>query len=73
MSLVDARKNAFETDWKNIKITQPNNLGIQIFNDISIKEIRNYIDWTPFFYTWEMKKKFPLILDDDNFGLQATQ
>jgi 5-methyltetrahydrofolate--homocysteine methyltransferase len=73
LSLVDARKNAFETDWKNIKITQPNNLGIQIFNDISIKEIRNYIDWTPFFYTWEMKKKFPLILDDDNFGLQATQ
>ena len=73
LSLVDARKNAFETDWKNLKITQPNNLGTQIFNDISIKEIRNYIDWTPFFYTWEMKKKFPLILDDENFGVQATQ
>ena len=73
LSLADARKNAFETDWKNLKITQPNNLGTQIFNDISIKEIRNYIDWTPFFYTWEMKKKFPLILDDENFGVQATQ
>ena len=73
LSLVDARKNAFETDWQNLKITQPNNLGTQIFNDISIKEIRNYIDWTPFFYTWEMKKKFPLILDDENFGVQATQ
>ncbi|MFL2568095.1 MAG: methionine synthase [Flavobacteriales bacterium] len=73
LSLVDARKNAFETDWQNLKITQPNNLGTQIFNDISIKEIRNYIDWTPFFYTWEMKKKFPLILDDENFGGQATQ
>ena len=73
LSLVDARKNAFETDWQNLKITQPNKLGTQIFNDISIKEIRNYIDWTPFFYTWEMKKKFPLILDDENFGVQATQ
>ena len=73
LSLVDARKNAFETDWKNLKITQPNKLGTQVFNDISIKEIRNYIDWTPFFYTWEMKKKFPLILDDENFGVQATQ
>ena len=73
LSLVDARKNAFETDWKNLKITQPNKLGTQVFNDISIKEIRNYIDWTPFFYTWEMKKKFPLILDDENFGGQATQ
>ena len=73
LSLADARNNAFETDWKNLKITQPNKLGIQIFNDISIKEIRNYIDWTPFFYTWEMKKKFPLILDDENFGVQATQ
>jgi 5-methyltetrahydrofolate--homocysteine methyltransferase len=48
-------------------------LGTQIFDDISIEEIRNYIDWTPFFYTWEMKKKFPLILDDENFGVQATQ
>lgn len=73
LSLVDARKNAFETDWQNLKITQPNNLGTQIFTDISIKEIRNYIDWTPFFFTWEMKKKFPLILDDENFGVQATQ
>jgi 5-methyltetrahydrofolate--homocysteine methyltransferase len=73
LSLVDARNNALATDWKNLKITQPNKLGIQIFNDISIKEIRNYIDWTPFFYTWEMKKKFPSILDDENFGVQATQ
>ena len=73
LSLVDARNNALATDWKNLKITQPNKLGTQIFNDISIKEIRNYIDWTPFFYTWEMKKKFPLILDDENFGVQATQ
>ncbi len=73
LSLVDARNNAFKTDWKNLKITKPNKLGTQIFNDISLKEIRNYIDWTPFFYTWEMKKKFPLILDDENFGVQATQ
>ena len=73
LSLVDARNNALATDWKNLKITVPNMLGTQIFNDISIKEIRNYIDWTPFFYTWEMKKKFPLILDDENFGVQATQ
>ncbi|MDC1024345.1 vitamin B12 dependent-methionine synthase activation domain-containing protein, partial [Flavobacteriales bacterium] len=73
LSLVDARNNALATDWKNLKITVPNMLGTQIFNDISIKEIRNYIDWTPFFYTWEMKKKFPLILDDENFGVQATK
>jgi 5-methyltetrahydrofolate--homocysteine methyltransferase len=73
LSLVDARNNALDNDWKNLKITVPNMLGTQIFNDISIKEIRNYIDWTPFFYTWEMKKKFPLILDDENFGVQATQ
>ena len=73
LSLVDTRNNALATDWRNLKITVPNMLGKQIFNDISIKEIRNYIDWTPFFYTWEMKKKFPLILDDENFGVQATQ
>ncbi len=73
LSLIDARNNSLETDWENQKISTPNQLGVQVFNDISIKEIRNYIDWTPFFYTWEMKKKFPQILKDENFGEQATQ
>ena len=73
LSLSDARKNHLKTEWESQKIPTPKQLGIQVFNYISIKEIRNYIDWTPFFYTWEMKKKFPQILNDNNFGEQATK
>tara|TARA_B110000116_G_scaffold31576_1_gene23803 strand:+ start:4236 stop:7934 length:3699 start_codon:yes stop_codon:yes gene_type:complete len=73
LTLADARKNNLITNWENQLIPTPNQIGIQVFNNISIEEIRSYIDWTPFFYTWEMKKKFPLILTDENFGEQASQ
>ena len=46
---------------------------MQVFEDIDIATIRNYIDWTPFFFTWEMRKKYPAILEDENFGEQAKQ
>jgi len=48
-------------------------LGVQVFEDIDIATIRNYIDWTPFFFTWEMRKKYPAILEDEVFGDQARQ
>jgi len=73
LTLTDARTNKLITDWDNQLIPVPNQIGIQVFNDISVGDIRNYIDWTPFFYTWEMKKKFPLILTDENFGKEASQ
>ena len=73
LSLADARKNKLITDWDNQLIPVPNQIGIQVFNNISVKDIRSYIDWTPFFYTWEMKKKYPLILTDENFGEEASQ
>ncbi|MEC8853765.1 MAG: vitamin B12 dependent-methionine synthase activation domain-containing protein, partial [Bacteroidota bacterium] len=71
VSLEKARKNATITDWKGVQITTPNNLGVQVFENIDISTIRNYIDWTPFFFTWEMHKKYPEILKDEVFGEQA--
>ena len=73
LTLTDARTNKLITDWESQLIPVPNQIGIQVFNNISVEYIRNYIDWTPFFYTWEMKKKFPLILTDENFGEEASQ
>ena len=73
VSIGTARENAFKTDWKNEKIPSANQLGVQVFEDIDIATIRNYIDWTPFFFTWEMRKKYPAILEDENFGEQAKQ
>jgi 5-methyltetrahydrofolate--homocysteine methyltransferase len=48
-------------------------LGVQVFTDIDIATIRNYIDWTPFFLAWEMRKKYPAILEDEIFGEQAQK
>lgn len=72
LSLKDARANGLETNWQQFKINIPNQLGVQAYN-YAVEEIREYIDWTPFFYTWEMKKKFPEILKDDSFGEQAVK
>jgi len=73
VSIEKARKNAAETDWEKENIFPVNQLGVQIFKDIDIATIRNYIDWTPFFFTWEMRKKYPAILEDEFFGEQARQ
>ena len=73
LTLSQARNNSLETDWNKHLITTPNNLGVQVFESISLKEIRKYIDWTPFFYTWEMRQKYPDILEDEIFGAQASQ
>ncbi len=73
VSIEKARENAAETDWEKENIFSVNQLGVQIFEDIDIAIIRNYIDWTPFFFTWEMRKKYPAILEDEFFGEQARQ
>jgi len=73
LSLEDARKNKFSIDWKEEDIAVPNKIGNQTFLNYDIAELRNYIDWTPFFYTWEMRKKYPDILTDENFGDEATK
>ena len=73
VSIEKARKNATITDWEEVQITTPNNLGVQVFENIDISTIRNYIDWTPFFFTWEMRKKYPAILEDKIFGEQAKK
>ena len=73
LSIGKARENAIVTDWENATIPAANELGVQVFENIDIATIRNYIDWTPFFFTWEMRKKYPDILEDELFAEQANQ
>ena len=73
VSIEVARENSAVTDWEKENIPPANQLGVQVFEDIDIATIRNYIDWTPFFFTWEMRKKYPAILEDEVFGDQARQ
>jgi 5-methyltetrahydrofolate--homocysteine methyltransferase len=72
LSLAEARKNKFKIDWKTSKIATPNYLGIQVYEDFDLTKLVDYIDWTPFFRTWELAGKYPAILTDKVVGESAT-
>jgi 5-methyltetrahydrofolate--homocysteine methyltransferase len=71
LSLVDARANALRIDWTAVQPPRPAFLGVKTLEDYPLAELVDYIDWTPFFSTWELTGKFPAILDDDKFGVAA--
>lgn len=73
LSLEDARKNRTAIDWKETDICAPVEPGITVFKDMSLDRLRRYIDWGPFFIAWEMKGKFPDILQDEKAGEQARK
>lgn len=68
-----AAENPAAIDWKDYIPPRPNFLGIRAFTDYDLKEIRRFIDWGPFFLTWEMKGKYPQILDDEQVGPEARK
>ena len=69
----EALKNRFATDWNSITINKPCFTGTQALNDFPISEIRPYIDWSPFFMTWELRGKYPRIFEDKIVGEQAKE
>ena len=72
-SIATARDNKFQIDWGTAKIIRPNTLGIQVIDDLDLKLLLPYIDWTPFFRSWELHGKYPDILTDAVVGKQATE
>ncbi|WP_394343747.1 methionine synthase [Tenacibaculum adriaticum] len=72
ISIEEARKRKFKIDWKTSTIKKPKELGIQTLQQISLKELIPYIDWSPFFRSWDLHGKFPDILTDELVGEQAT-
>ncbi|TAH42886.1 MAG: methionine synthase [Bacteroidetes bacterium] len=68
-----ARRSKFSPDWTKECMTKPKVLGNVVFNDFPLEEIANYIDWTPFFHSWEMKGSYPKILSDPERGVEATK
>ena len=64
--------NAFNCDWDSYQPVTPNRLGISVFDHFDVAELVDYIDWTPFFMSWELAGKFPRILEDEVVGEAAT-
>ncbi|WP_027488001.1 methionine synthase [Allorhizobium undicola] len=73
LPLSSARDNAVKIDWSGYTPTRPGFTGIKVFEDYDLKELAAYIDWTPFFQTWELKGRYPAILEDEKQGEAARQ
>ncbi|MDC0287984.1 B12-binding domain-containing protein, partial [Rubripirellula sp.] len=73
VTYADALKNRFATDWDSVKINKPCFTGTRVLNDFPLSEIRSYIDWSPFFMTWELRGKYPKIFSDQVVGEQAKE
>lgn len=72
-TLEDARKNKYEIDWDKTEIVRPEFIGTKVFNNYSLTEIREYINWVFFFVVWQLRGKFPEILDDPKIGEEARK
>jgi 5-methyltetrahydrofolate--homocysteine methyltransferase len=73
VSLDAARENRFNTDWLKYTPPVPEQLGVFTFDDFPLSALVDFIDWTPFFITWELAGKFPRILTDELVGEQASE
>ncbi len=72
-TLERARANRTKIEWEGYAPPRPNVLGVRTFDDYPLEEIRDYIDWTPFFHSWQMKASYPKILDDPEKGEEARK
>lgn len=73
ISIKEARKRKFKIDWQNTTIVRPKKLGVQVIENFDITRLEGYIDWSPFFRSWDLHGKFPEILEDDIVGEQANE
>ncbi|SDG63848.1 methionine synthase [Winogradskyella thalassocola] len=72
LTIAEARKNKFKINWNTSEIVKPKQLGIQILDGFDITKLEDFIDWSPFFRSWDLHGKYPAILTDEIVGEQAT-
>jgi len=73
VSYDEACRRRLPTDWSMIEIDKPVFAGRRVLNDVSLSDLTGYIDWSPFFSTWELKGKYPAILQDEVQGPAARE
>lgn len=71
--LEQARNQKFKMDWENEEIFKPKKLGIHMMENLDLNELLPFVDWSPFFRSWELHGKFPDILQDEIVGEQARE
>jgi 5-methyltetrahydrofolate--homocysteine methyltransferase len=73
ISIAEARNHKVQLDWSSYEPTKPAHLGVKVWNDISLETLVPYIDWTPFFASWQLKGKYPTIFKDAYVGEEAKK
>jgi 5-methyltetrahydrofolate--homocysteine methyltransferase len=73
LSIAEARKRHFPIEWKAEDLARPDFLGLRMVNKVPLEEIVPFIDWSPFFATWELKGTYPAIFEDPKFGPVARE
>lgn len=73
LTIEQARQNGHSPDWTAYVPPVPSEIGLRVFEDYTLEDIVPYIDWTPFFHTWELKGSYPKILKDETKGVEAIK
>jgi 5-methyltetrahydrofolate--homocysteine methyltransferase len=73
VSYEDACRLKFNCDWSQLKIDEPTQKGVFVFNDLPFESIVSYIDWSPFFWTWDLQGLYPKIFESPKFGAEARK
>lgn len=73
VSIEEARKDKFKIDWEHEEIFTPNQLGVTVVENQDLRELLPFIDWSPFFRSWDLHGKYPNILEDEIVGAQAKE
>lgn len=71
LTLKEAQANAWTTDWESYSPPKPTFLGTKTLKNYPLENLRDFIDWTPFFATWELKGRYPAILENERYGEAA--
>ena len=73
LSLDQSRQRHFPTDWKTVDIPKPAFVGARTIAEMPLREIVDYIDWSPFFHAWEIRGRYPALLDDPELGPRCRE
>ena len=73
ISIEEARAKKYKINWDQTRIVKPKKLGIQVINEFDITKLEEFIDWSPFFRSWDLHGKYPNILEDEIVGTQASE
>ncbi len=73
LTIEEARANRAPIDWASTVIDRPEKTGVQVINRLPLDELIPYIDWSPFFHTWELRGRYPAILEDPTVGGHASE